>query len=247
MSNAVKKALSLLEHVAAGKRTLAELSAAAGMPRPTVHRLAATLASEGFLVKDDLTYRLGYRLLELGNAVKEQDHVVLAAREPMERLSERTSETVHLGQLEGTNIVYIDKVEGTRGLRMASRVGFRTVAQTTSLGKVLIANLPEATWRQHLVPGVAPRTPNTIVDLGEIVKELTVVRDAGYALDREENELGIRCVACPVRDFSGRVVAAISLSGATVYVTEERQRELVADVQEAAHAISVRLGYGGAT
>lgn len=245
MSNAVKKALSLLEHVAAGQRTLAELSAATGLPRPTAHRLAGTLVSEGFLVKDELTYRLGYRLLELGNAVKEQDHIVLAAREPMERLSERTCETVHLGQLDGTSIVYIDKVEGNRGLRMASRIGFRTLAQTTSLGKVLIASLPEETWERHLVPGVPPRTPNTIVELDRIVAELSSVRDAGYALDREENELGIRCVACPIRDFSGRVVAAISLSGATVYVTEERQHDLVADVRDAAHVISVRLGYDG--
>ena len=245
MSNAVRKALTILEHVAGGKRSLAELSAAASIPRPTVHRLAGTLVSEGFLIKDDLTYRLGFRLLELGHAVKEENHIVLAAREPMERLSANTCETVHLGQLDGTNIVYVDKVEGTRGLRMVSRVGFRTMAQTTSLGKVLIANLPEEAWPSHLVPGAPQRTPHTIVDLERIVGELKVVRDAGYALDREENELGIRCVACPVRDFSGQVVAAISLSGATVYVTEARQSELVADVMEAADAISARLGFGG--
>lgn len=243
MSNAVKKALSLLKLVSAGNRTLSELSASAEIPKSTVYRLAETLMSEGYLLKDDHGYRLGYRLLELGEVLKGENYLVAAAREPMEQLSSKTKETVHLGQLDGTDIIYIDKVDGTRGLQMVSRVGLRTMAQSTSLGKVLIAGLPEAQWREHLIEGAERRTPNTIVDLNEIVEELRRVRDAGYALDREENELGIRCVACPIRDYSGQVVAAISLSGATVYVTEERQEALIAHVAETATTISSRLGH----
>lgn len=241
MSHAVRKALGLLELVAKGHHSLAELAASGDMPRSTAHRLATTLVEEGFLMKDRQNYRLGYRLLELGQLVKADNYLVSAARESMEQLSAQTKETVHLGQLEGTEIVYIEKVTGQRGLQMVSRVGLRTLAQTTSLGKVLIAHRPESEWLSHLVEGTEARTPYTIVGLDATLEELRKVRQKGYALDCEENELGIRCVAAPIRDRSGQVVAAISLSGASVYVTEARQLELVPVVDEAARAISARL------
>lgn len=242
MSNAVKKALNLIELVAAGNESLGALAKAAGMPKSTVHRLAATLVDEGFLVRDDTGYRLGYRLLELGHMIREQNYLVAAAREPMRRLSELTSETVHLGELDGTHIVFLEKVAGNRGITMASRIGLRNLAQVTALGKVMISHRPETEWPAHLVDGIERRTPYTIVSLRELVEELRHVRTVGYALDREENELGIRCVAAPIRDYAGRVVAAVSISGASVYVTEERQLELVEDIRATAREISRQLG-----
>jgi DNA-binding IclR family transcriptional regulator len=241
MSHSMEKGLDLLDLVAAGNSTLGELVEASRMPKSTVHRLAAVLVAHGILRLQANEYHLGYRLLELGELTKQQIRFPDVARQHMERTARTTNETVHLGELVGSDIVYLEKIEGARGLQMRSRVGLKSPAQTTAMGKVLLAHLPPEQVFGLLGP-MTPRTSNTIVDPDDYLEELRNVRRLGYALDREENEVGIRCVAAPIRDARGEVVAAVSISGAVVYISEERQQELIPEVIACAQAISRGLG-----
>jgi DNA-binding IclR family transcriptional regulator len=211
------------------------------MPRSTVHRLLSDLVERRVLRRDGRRYRLGLRLLQLGEQVRRQLRLPMLADEPMRKLASDTQETVHLGILDESQVVYVAKMTGLRGLQMASHVGLHSPAQTTAMGKVLLASLPQEDWARRFLD-LEPTTPNTITDRDAFVRELTDVRAQGFAFDREENEVGIRCVAAPVIDARGDVVAAVSLSGASLFVTEERQRSLVPAVIACARSISVELG-----
>ena len=241
MIRSVGKAFTVLELVSQGHTTLKDISDASGMPRSTVHRILANLVEERMLHSDQHEYRLGVRLIEFGEAAKRAHPIEGAAKRPMRELARLTKETVHLGVLDGTDIVYLHKVDGGRGLQMASYVGLRSPAQHTAMGKVLISALPEESWEHYYRPGER-RTPTSIGSLAEFLTEITQVRQAGHAFDREENEIGIRCCAAPIRDANGRAVAAISLSGASVYIGEERLEELVPDVVACANEITAGAG-----
>lgn len=241
MSQTLDKALTLLDHVADGAQTLAALVKRSGLARSTVHRLAAVLVDHGFLRSVDHRYHLGYRLMELGEHAKQQVRLPALARRHMEELAATTLETVHLGELAGSDIVYLEKIEGRRGLQMRSRVGLTSLAATTAMGKAIIAYRPEAEWSGFFRDD-PPRTPHTITSLDRFASELTDVRELGYAFDREENELGICCVAAPIRDAADNVVAAVSLSGAVIYLPPERLTALAAGVVACADAITHELG-----
>ncbi|MCX7682088.1 MAG: IclR family transcriptional regulator [Anaerolineae bacterium] len=241
----VLRALALLEAVAEGIYDLEELSAHIGLSRSTAHRLLTTLARAGYLRHVPREgYRLGPKLIALGFRAHAELHLPSLARPHLERLSEATRETVHLGVLSGSEVVYIDKVPGKRELQMASCIGARVPAQSTALGKALVSTLPREEWLSSFTPGLR-RTERTIADAERFVEEIEQVARQGYALDLEENEPGIRCIAAPVRDGAGRGVAAVSISSAVIYLTEERIREFIPLVQETARQISRELGWTG--
>ncbi len=241
MIRSVEKAFKVIELVTQGHSTLTAIAEASGMPKSTAHRVLANLVEVGVLRQEQHDYRLGVKLIEYGEKAKRGMPVEGAARAPMEELAGATRETVHLGVLDGTDIVYLHKVEGRRGLQMASYVGLRTPAQHTAMGKVLISALPEHRWGEYFQPG-EPRTEHSIRTKEEFLEEIRAVRAAGHAFDREENEIGIRCCAAPIRDVHGRAVAAISLTGASVYIGEERLIELVPEVSACADKITRAVG-----
>jgi len=239
----VLRALALLEAVAEGVHDLEGLRARVGLSRSTAHRLLSTLVRAGYLRHSPRAgYRLGPRLIELGFRAHAGLHLPSLARPYLEELSEATRETVHLGVLDGTEVVYIDKVPGKRELQMASYIGARVPAQSTALGKALVSTLPPEEWLRAFVPGLR-RTERTIAEPDRFLEEIARVARQGYALDLEENEPGIRCVAAPVRDGAGRGVAAISISSAVIYLTDERIQELIPLVQATAREISRELGW----
>ncbi|MBC7226141.1 MAG: IclR family transcriptional regulator [Thermoflexales bacterium] len=241
----VLRALALLEAVAEGVHDLEGLSAHVGLSRSTAHRLLTTLVRAGYLRHSPREgYRLGPKLIELGFRAHAGLHLPSLARPYLEELSEATRETVHLGVLDGNQVVYIDKVPGKRELQMASYIGARVPAQSTALGKALVSTLPREEWLRAFVPGLR-RTERTIAEADRFLEEIERVAREGYALDLEENEPGIRCVAAPVRDGAGRGVAAVSISSAVLYLTEERIRELIPLVRETARRISRELGWRG--
>lgn len=241
MGKSLDKAVGLLQAIANQPRTLSELAVRAGLPASTTHRLLADLGEHGLVRQDGRTFLLGTRLMSLGERARRQFDLPDLAMPHMKALSEATQETVHLGILDGHDVVYLAKIEGSRGLQMASYVGLRSSAQTTAMGKVLIADLPRDEWESKIVD-LPPRTERSIVAQADYVRELHAVAEQGYALDREENEVGVRCVAAPIRDASGRAIAAISLSGAAAYISKERQIELAPAVRACAHAVSAKLG-----
>jgi len=240
------KSLQLLETVAGGLHDLDGIVAATRLPRSTAHRLLSTLVSRRYLRHHPGDgYRLGPQLIELGFAAQGQLHLSKVARPHMEQLARTTSETVHLAVLDGLDVIYIDKVPGSRGLLMASTIGARAPAQTTALGKVLVAGLPRAEWRGRFDPA-ARRTANAIADEDAYLAVLDRCAATGYAEDREENERGVRCIGVPIREASGKVIAALSVSGASVYLTDERLGEIRSLALATASIVSAELGWRSA-
>ncbi|MBS1251450.1 MAG: Transcriptional regulator KdgR [Anaerolineales bacterium] len=240
------RGLGLLETVAQGVHDLESLSTQTNLALSTAHRLLDALVYAGYLRHEPREgYYLGPKVIELGFKAHGQLHLPSLARPHLEWLSEATQESVHLAVLDGTDVVYIDKVSGSRGLQMASSIGGRFPTQCTALGKALISTRPKQEWLTHFVPGLR-RTPHTIVDPDCFLEEIARTAQRGCGLDLEENEAGIRCIAAPIRDGSGQGVAAVSISTAHIHLEEERIEKLMPLVQEAARRISRELGWSDA-
>ncbi len=236
------RGLTLLERVADGVQDLEGLAQSLGLRRSTTHRILTAMVRAGYLRHEPRKgYRLGPKLIRLGFRAYGQLHLPALARPYLEALRDATQETVHLAVLEGKEVVYIDKVPGLRELQLASQIGAHFPAQTTALGKALLACLPPSEWPARFVPGLR-RTPRSIDRLEDFLRELERTRARGYALDLEENELGVRCVAAPILNGNGEAVAALSVSTAAVYLGEERIPEVAHLVRETAERISRELG-----
>lgn len=250
-TQALERGLALLEILrgAPGGLALADLAAASGLHKSTVHRLVAALSRWGYVSRspDGGRYRLGIRLAELGQVALQALDLRAEAAPHLRELVARTGITAHLGVLHGTEIVYLDKVESdTATVRMASTIGGRMPVHSTAIGKAILAHLPEDDVRALLArTGLPARTPRTITDMEVLIDQLRLVRRSGWALDDTENEEGIRCVAAPLFDHTCRVVGAISLSGPVFQVTVEAVPELARTVKTCAARISVTLGWSG--
>jgi DNA-binding IclR family transcriptional regulator len=186
--------------------------------------------------------------VELGNLLLSQLDLRKEAEPLLRDLAERTKETVHMVFLDRDEIVYIDKVEtdhNPSGLRMASRVGLRNPAHSCAVGKVLLSHFPEEEVDRVIKEkGLIKRTENTITDSKQLKEHLKLVRAQGYAVDDEENERGIRCVAAPIYNETGKAVAAISISVPAFRITKKMIQEIMKkEVMETASKISQRLGF----
>jgi len=230
--------------------SIRDLSGRIKLPKGTTHRLISSLSYFGYARQDSKTrnYFLGFKLVELGNLLLSQLDLRKEAEPFLRDLAERTKETVHMVFLDRGEIVYIDKVEldhNPSGLRMASRVGLRNPAHSSAVGKVLLSHLPEEELNGLIQEkGLPKRTENTITDPIQLKEHLKSVQSQGYALDDEENERGIRCVAAPIFNETGKAVAAISISGPAFRITKKMVQEtLKKEVMETASKISERLGF----
>ncbi len=246
----VDRALEILAAVceAEGGISLRDLSEQLGLHKSTVYRLLQTLSAHRFVVQDPLTkqYRVGLRLFELANHVIAKIEVRTQALPELKALSQQTNETVHLAVLDEGDVVYIDKQETQHTIRMYSAIGKRAPAHCTALGKVLLAYLPEeeveCIAREK---GLKAFTENTITSLQALKHHLAMVREKGYAIDDAEHELGIRCVACPIRDHTGEVIAAVSLTVPTMRASRAQIEAMAPLVMQTADRISRKMGYVG--
>jgi DNA-binding IclR family transcriptional regulator len=248
----IERASSILDILGQSPQgiSIRELSSKIKLPKGTIHRLLSSLSYFGYVRQDPKTrnYLLGFKLVELGNLLLNQLDLRKEAEPFLKDLAERTKETVHMVILDRNEVVYIDKVETdqhTSGLRMASRVGLRNPAHSCAVGKVLLADLPEEALNNFIKEkGLPKRTENTITNFTHLKEHLNLVRVQGYAIDDEENEKGIRCVAAPIRNEIGKAVAAVSISGPAFQVTKKVvQESLRKEVMETAIKISRRLGF----
>jgi DNA-binding IclR family transcriptional regulator len=238
------RGLEVLDAVAQGATTLVELAEAIGLTRSTTHRLAATLVERRYLnfSRGD-GYSLGPKLLELGYITGQRMNLPRVAREHLEALAAFTGDTVHLGMLDGSRALYLDKIPGSRRVEISSRIGDRQPLRSTGLGKALILD-DEAQWSTYY--DYEARLGNRY----EVPMELWLTRmreyaAQGYAFDLEENEDRVRCVAAPVRDVAGAIVGAISVSSAAQYMDDLRMRGLAFEVKKTADAVSAALGFNG--
>jgi DNA-binding IclR family transcriptional regulator len=237
------RGLDLLEAVVSGPVSLAELSKSLNLNRSTVHRLASALVDRGYL---KLTPREGYtlsaKLLELGYAARQQISLPRVARPHLERLAELTGDTVHLGILDGNKALYLDKLPGRRRIEISSRVGERHPLCVTGLGKALLLDRTQDEWRSlfHAERGMGAQSASAFHTW---LKGMQRYQAGGYSFDLEENEDRIRCVGAPLRDETGKIVAAISVASVAQYMDDQRMADLSSTVRDTAAAISRDLGF----
>src|SRR5215831_11757094 len=215
-----------------------------GVAKSTAHRLATTLTSEGLLEQDRASgkYRLGLALFRLGTLVRRRMNVSEVARPHLFSLRQTTNETVHLAILDGTEIMYVYFLESTQAVRMRSDLGLRKPAYCTAEGQAILAFRP-ADVTAVIRKGLAPRTPQTLTDPDELMKALETVRQKGCAVEDEESEIGVRCIAAPVRDDAGEVVAAVGVAGPVSRLSKKALTAFMPHVIATAENISQRLGH----
>ena len=217
-----------------------------GIAKSTVHRLAVTLVSEGMLEQDPDSgkYRLGIALFGLGALVRRRMNVSTQARPYLFALREKTNETVHLAILDGAEIMYVYNLESPQAIRMRSDLGLRKPAYATAEGQAILAFQPIETVEQIIRQGLLPRTPQTITDPARLMRTLDTIRQRGCAIEDEESEIGMRCIAAPIRNDAGEVVAAVAVAGPASRLSKKAIADFIPHVIESADLISARLGAG---
>jgi DNA-binding IclR family transcriptional regulator len=222
--------------------SLKELAKVTGLHPSTAHRILNDLVTKRFVDRSEPgSYRLGMRLLELGNIVKSRLDVREASLEFMRTLHRKTQQTVNLSVRQGDEIVYIDRAFSERsGMQVVRAIGGRAPLHLTSTGKLFLSVDDAKLVRAYATrTGLAGHNRNSITDLAKLERDLSLVRARGYARDNEELELGVRCMAAGIRDDSGHIIAGLSISAPADRLQEEWLEDLVATAQ----AISAVLGY----
>lgn len=244
-SQTLFRGLDIVEAVAAGIDTVPALSAHTGITLSTTHRIASALVHAGYLQFEPRRgYRLGNKLIELGFLAYRQIDLPRIARPTLEALAAQTQDTVHLAIADGWEVMYLDKLPGQRAVEISSRIGGRKPIPVTGVGKALLLDRPETEWREQIEHFNA-QAPQQVLDEAAWLTRMRDYARHGYAFDLEDDAPQIRCVAAPIYDASQKIVAAISVSGTTKYMTRERLGDLVPDVQAAATQISRQLGWSG--
>jgi len=244
--SSVANAIALLktfsdEHFELG---ITDLAARLGVAKSTAHRLAATLVETGMLEQNQETekYRLGFAAFELGALVRRKMDVSTEAKGCLLALRERTGETVHLAILDGGEIVYVNYLESKNAVRISSAIGLRKPAHCTAEGKAILAFQPANDDAHPRKFDLERRTPKTIPDSRALAAELAAVRAQGFAVDDEESEIGMRCIAAPIRDETGHATAAVGIAGPIQRLPKKKLLSFAPAVINATDEISLRLG-----
>ena len=246
----LQRGLEILEHMAArgGEITVSEAARRLGVDRSTSSRLLATLDGAGFVVRNPETqrYHLGSKLLVLSKALLDTLNVAEAGRVDVRALGERTGEAAHLAILVARDAVFVDHVDGREALTINASVGDRDPLYCTAIGRALLMGMSDAEIRE-LLRGteMAAFTRNTTTSMARLLEAVADSRLRGYTADDEERHAGVQCVAAPVRDHRGHVVASIGISAPRARFARVGEESLAAAVTDAAAALSSRLGYAG--
>lgn len=224
---------------------ISDLAKRLGLAKSTVYRLASTLIEERILEQSahDGKYRLGLLLFELGSLVRRKMDVSAEARPVLKALMEQTGETVHLAVLDDHSVLYINRIESRRAIRMGFGLGTRAPLHCTALGKALLAFQSEAFIEETIANGLPRRTAGTITSPKAFRLELAAIRARGYAIEDEEIEVGLRSIAAVVRNHSGLVIASIGIAGPAHRMTKKVLLSYARDLMGATDAVSQRLGY----
>ena len=228
-----------------GDAGVMEVSTALGLNKSTAHRVLNSLIYMGYARQNEETgrYEPSLKVVDLANQVMKHVDIVQVVRPYLRKLMELTDETVHFVERDGTDAVYIDKVESYRnGIQMVSRIGSRISLYCSGVGKAIAAELDEheveEIWNRSRI---LPLTPYTITDFEAFRRELSEIRERGYALDNEENENGVRCIAVSLKDYTGRVKYAFSISAPVSRMDNERIRQLAGYVLEIKDQVMEKL------
>jgi IclR family KDG regulon transcriptional repressor len=246
---AVDHALDLLEqfHDDVDELGVTELSKRLKLHKNNVFRLLATLESRNYIEQNRVTenYRLGLKTLELGQTFIKQMGLLRQSRPVLEALVKECNETTYVAILKESHIVYLDVVETDLTVRVVPRVGSRLPAYCTAAGKIQLAYMTDEELDHYLpTKEMKQYTPNTITDRDEFKAHLIKVSEQGYAMDNEEMDIGVCCVGAPIRDYTRRIIGAVSISGPSMRFSMERmEKELIPLVKKAGEDISTKLGF----
>ncbi|MGR3808500.1 DNA-binding transcriptional regulator KdgR [Pasteurella testudinis] len=242
----VLKVFGILEILSEQKDIgITELSKKLMMPKSTSYRFLQTMINSGYVKQeDDDKYSLTLKLFEIGaRAIEYTDLIALSDKE-MSYISKQTNETLHLGVLDKDEIIYLHKIDSTYNLRMHSRVGRRNPSYSTALGKILLSDYDNNVVRDILKDTVfITYTDNTLKSIDELLIELERVRNEHYAQDNEEQEPGLKCIAAPIYNRLGHIIAGISISLPMIRFEEKNFPNLINLLQNAGKNISEKLGY----
>jgi DNA-binding IclR family transcriptional regulator len=243
----VDRTLNVLEKIINSENgiTVTELSNSLDIHKSTVHRLLSTLAYRKYIKKDkNNLYFPGIKLLEIGSQTLNKSDMRKEIKPYLEKLMKKTEETIHLGILDDNEVIYIDKVESPHTIRMYSSIGKRAPVHCTGLGKVLIAFSSQEDIENFLeTKKLKKYTENTITKPEEFKENLKKIKKRGYSIDNQEHEVNINCIASPIFDHKGNVLAAFSISGPSNRMTLETIQELKTMVLQYSKKISACFGY----
>jgi IclR family acetate operon transcriptional repressor len=244
-AKALVKGLALVELVADSDRPLrlVDLVEAGGMPRPTALRLLDVLCrAEVLRVDGEGRYTLGARVAAWGQSFLDRLDLRSQAVDLMEQLVDISGETCFLGVVDRQQVLYLAAVNSPQPVRPAARPGFRNPLHCTGIGKVLLSGMTDAEVLELLVTPLEQRTENTLTSPADVLTQIALVRARGYAIDEIENEEGVRCVAAPIRDHTGAVVAGLSVSAPAYRFSTEDVYRLAPEVLRVTAELSRRLG-----
>lgn len=242
--SATVRTVAILEALSEeGNASLEPLSARLGLAKPTLFRFLKTLKHLGYVIQhDDLTYSLSLRMYNIGAKAMQSMDITKAAEPVIKDLSKRFGETIHVAVMMDEAVVYIMKIESKHTIRMYSTIGRRAPLYCTSLGKSLLAWSPD---REALIKNMkfTKYTEKTIVSKKDLRREMDEIRLRGYSIDAEEHEPSIHCIGAPIFDFSGNVVAAVSVAWPTFRFDLSREKEWAMELMKSAALISGRMGF----
>lgn len=243
----IDRAFTIIEYLsqAEGPKGPTDIASATGIHKSTVHRLLASMSRGGYIEKTAAgTYHIGVKLVEIVSSHINNLELQTEARPLLHELQSELGLVVHLGILDGSDVVYVEKMDINRNLRVYAQIGMRVPAFCSSLGKVLLSRLSgdelDYLFYRHKLERY---TPNTITSLSKLKEHLREARRLGWAKDNEEYIIGNRCVAAPIFDYRGEIIAAVSASGPVSLLTDERVPSIAEKVKKTAAQISTRLCY----
>ena len=248
VAQTVARALGLLELLGKHKKlTAGKITELTQINRSTTYRLLATLQQLGYIRKDKEFgfYSLSPKILNLASSVRETRDIKEISSPFLNELHKETQETVHLAVLDVDELIYLEKRESTKSLRVVtiSKPGSHAPLYCTAIGKVLLSGMPDDQFRNYIkTVQFRKYTDSTLTGIQELITELDVIKDLAYAEDREEHEEGVYCIAAPIKDPTGKTIAAFSISMPTVRCTPERKAELIERIVQVSQKISGAVG-----
>lgn len=245
----IDRALDIIEVLADCQDGLGvtEIANRVGLHKSTAHRIISTLASRGYINKTEKgTYRLGLKLIEAVSCYINSLELQTEARPYVAQITSKLGLTSHLGVLDGDQVVYIEKMDVFSNVRMYSQIGVRVPSYSCSLGKCLLSNYSASEVRKIMSNCTFVKfTDKTISSIDQLISDLELVRSRGWAIDDEESEWNHRCIGAPIYDYRGDIIAAISASGPTNLLTDERIEPVADYLRKQALEISRSMGFTG--
>lgn len=244
---AVDHAIDVLECMAQAGRPIgvSDIARRTTLGKATVHHLLMTLESRRFVMQDEHTslYRLSWGLYELGSSVVRDVELSRVARPFLATLANKVGESVLLGILDGSEVLYLERGESQNGLRMVANAGRRGVLHATASGKVFLAFSNDPGLLDRVIAGgLTQLTRTTVTDPATLRRQLTQVRTRGYATCWQEREVGLCSVAVPLRDYTGEVVGSLALAGPSTRLTPRSLRAHLTPLFQVAHQIELKIG-----